>query len=1003
MIHEIKDFSGGETTLSRVPVGAKAVLGRCSGFDPSDGALSPEMTAAKINTGPGLGAVCEQTPFVFNDGTASIIACNADGEVCELASGIWSSGGGSVHVLPESIPVRQGRQVVFPGGGANPILAAYEPGSPSTKLRPLSLKSPVDYVEGARPLVTPVSSGVVRLFDCEDSSPWCSTDSHTTKWWDVDNTGTDKAVFTFTSNTTTGTRCFTKILNPGVDLTGKQYLILDLMVQGDPQKYDCAGLFPNDSAMLPSGYEIGLFSDAACTSQNLIVQLRIPALLPLGKVNRIAIALPKSAVPARGIAIFTSSFFIKPASGTTYALTVYSGGLKTDWSHISNCIAPAITFGDSPLVSQFEQIETGNTVSAPINNVISDPSFEQGTLHWSNIGIDPDIVSGNTFSGVKGLVLDDPGEGVYQNSIPTVANTDYWLEIWEKGPENYTGGAHFEIQPKLGGSNVGQLIRIPTTGSIDTQPVWHKFKVRFAMPAGTDNCKLSIIQDGGSRAVFHYLDDVAMYQADRTSPLSTYVLQTFAETGTDRIPENPLVRYCYVFCGKNLLGSPSFVNMVSNPSDPSQPDLYADPWSTMSLSIELPGTVGARVTDEYGDYVTHVLIYRQIYDGSVGTWSQWTLLAALPVKESISFVDTGSTDKLLPNGASVPSVLEITNDFASSARYAMVADHRVYAGCLDWDSVSGKWMRPTAIQVSGYDKPWAFSTVVDDASLCTDGGELDGYAVNGSEIRGIIARGDEKYVFLDNEFFLLRGDNPITGWQFVRLDSIGCRSARTLADCRSMIIWHDGNHFYAYAGGLAQPISRFKIDSSQIDWDAPHNAVYWQDKYVFFCRNRDGEGQLMIYDFASSSWRIRQSEALNLLGICNDGSNGRVYGINAQGDAVDLFGSVGIDGSTGSAVREVWTQYLVIADPSKDVQIREAIIEAVTDQPEGVELSMVFDVQGAKNNSSTRVLKIAPDRTRYSTGVNLQGNAIRIRVRYEGINPPVIYSLGVVTDEVGAR
>jgi hypothetical protein len=346
--------------------------------------------------------------------------------------------------------------------------------------------------------------------------------------------------------------------------------------------------------------------------------------------------------------------------------------------------------------------------------------------------------------------------------------------------------------------------------------------------------------------------------------------------------------------------------------------------------------------------------------------------------------------------------MEITNDYLGSGRYAMVSGHRVYAGCLDWDEETGCWQRPTAIAVSGYDRHWAFPTTSDEDSLATDGCELDGYAVNGTEIRGMIARGDDKFVFLDNEFFLLRGEDPISGWRFERLDGVGCVSARTLADCRSTFIWHDGRQFYAFSGGLAKPISRFAVDSSIIDWSKPHNAVYHGDRYIFYCTGTDGVHRLMSYDLVSGAWRVRESPSLELSGICTNGAGGPVYGVTAGGEAVDIMGSTAGDGQA-AAVRDVWTKYLVIADPQTDVLVRAAVFEIETEAPDGVNIDLTFNTQGLRNGTLTKTLHVTPERTRQRVGLNLQCNAIQVRISYTGENPPTIYSIGLITDEAAMR
>jgi hypothetical protein len=322
----------------------------------------------------------------------------------------------------------------------------------------------------------------------------------------------------------------------------------------------------------------------------------------------------------------------------------------------------------------------------------------------------------------------------------------------------------------------------------------------------------------------------------------------------------------------------------------------------------------------------------------------------------------------------------------------------VYAGCLDWNESGSKWNRPTAIEVSIYGKQWAFPTTVDENSSAIEGSELDGYAVTGSEIRGFVARNSEKYVWLDNEFFMLRGDYPITGWQFIRLDSVGCISNRTIADCRGMFIWCDGSEFYSWAGGRSEPISRHRVDVSLIDWTKAHNAVYCDDKYVCFC-NYDAEWALVVYDLLTGAWTVRRSDALELTGICTDGLH--VYGVTPAGDAVDVWGSTTADYGASSTVRELWTQYVILSNPGEEVHVKSLKLDIVAGT--AVDLDLVIGVHGTLNTTSTRKLAVATNKTRYDVNLNLKCDSLQVKLTYTGSTPPTIHFVGVEYDEVAAR
>lgn len=995
------DFSGGVTTLGRVSVESRAILGVCSGFDPSDGTLVPERVVGMISRSGLGGELPMQTPFGFVDGaTLRLIARDKDARIRELVGDAWGSAGDVVGLVSESIPARMGDQVIYSTAGSSAKIVAYEPGSPSTKTRPLSLKSPGDYVQDTKVLVTPSANTGVQLFGCEaDSSTyaWKSNDASASV-----SSGVNTATLSITETAPISTVLFKKNLPADVSLVGKSYLVMDIAISGDPQKYTDLGLFANDPAMQSSGYELVLYGSSGLVDS--IVSMPIPQIMPDGMVNRVAFRLPSAPAhnAVRSIGIRTTSFFTKPATGNTFQIFVYSQFFADDWSQIGNFLVGGIVWSKAPWAQVLNQ-DSGNGQSyvPPASNLVVNGDFESlVTAPWTFSGR-AELCGGHMGLNSVGMKGDD---WATQDDIPVSAGNQYKLSWWARD-DNNSRRFVVSIQPMDAlGNSVGSVIRYPDTGAAGPGTTWTSYSKQFTVPSGSTRCKITFRHDGSSDYHWIFVDDVSLTPVDTTASGSAWILQTFSADGKNKTPGSSFLRYAYVFCGMNLLGNPNYKNMISNPCYYPDWGQFADPWRTYNLSIELPeDEIGATVISEYGNYVTHALVYRQIYDGETGVWSSFSFVQAVPIGTAMSYSDEGYDAEAMVNSLSVPSEMEITNDYASSARYAMVADHRVYAGCLDWDDTLGKWRRPTAIEVSGYEKPWAFATVVDENSQSTDGGELDGYAVTGSEIRGIIARADEKYVFLDNEFFLLKGDSPISGWQFTRLDSIGCQSARTLADCRSMIIWHAGDHFYAYSGGLARPISRFCVDSSAIDWNAPHNAVYWRDNYVFYCSTLEGHRYLMIYDITSGAWRVRESDALEMVGICTDSASGRIYGITPAGDAVDVFGSGGSDGALQSTVREVWTQYLRVGDSSHDVQVSDAVLEVVTGESGGIDLDLTFETQGAKNGTATRVLHVEPDRTRYHVGLNMQCNAIRIGVQYTGVTPPTIYSLGVLTDEVAIR
>jgi hypothetical protein len=842
----VSNYRGGLTTRKRVSAQERSVLEVCSGWKTADGSLKLDDLVSKVTTGAALvGAVPAQVPFAHSDGsTVKIIARDVNEAIREHASGAWSGSQGTVDILSESIPAKLRQQIVIPTGGANAKMMVYEPDSPSTKIRPLSLKGPCDYDAIAAPTVSAAAMGAnapSMLFNNIDANPWASTDAlkytATTPW------GAYGALLAVGPTAAAGELAFTKSLGAvGVDLEPgmpRRFLVLDIQMNLEPRDYD-AGRFSNDAVQLPSGYVLTLYSDEACTSA--IQSWDIPACA--GRViTRLVFHINESSAFVKGVGISTASFFTAPASED--GILLYNGDTYlADMTHAGNWLQPGVQAAHTP----FGVILTALETSPP-----------------------------NT-------------QGVRQNVV---------------------------------------------------------------------------------------------------------VLQTFTDAGTDRTPENPLIEYCYAFCGKNLLGSAFFENMVSNPSLASAA-IVADPWQVPQVTLTLPGDPVA----EYGSHLTHVLYYRRTCD-AVGVWSDWEFWTSDPIGTIAVNGDGGSNDVATINGVSVPEILEITNDYASSARHAIFCDDRVYAGCLDWSNSLARWQRPTAIEVSSEGKHWAFPTTTDSESLPTDGGELAVPVETGSEIRGMLKRNQDKFIFLDNELFLLQGDSPVTGYRFWRIGGVGAK-ANTMAECRGFLIWHDGKHFQAYAGGTdIQAISEFEIDSTLIDWTQPYGACYCDNRYIFFCTH-NSEHALIIYDLPSGgmsgSWRIRYSDALNIVGICTDGQD--VYGVTPAGNVVNLFGGPD-DYGAQAPVREVFTQYIALAPTEYDTHIKQFVMDAVAAAP--CTVNVTLRTHSKANGFQSIEIPVTATCTRYEMNANLECNAVKIELTYSGTVDLQIFSMGVVTGEVASQ
>jgi len=854
----IGDFRGGQSLLRRIPADASARMSKINGFDCASGPLIPQGLVAKLNENAAIDAsIPPQTPVAWRSPHGIHVICrDAEGYVWELKRNLWEKSTARIPASLHGVPARTPEGVILPTDDGQ--LWFYEPHSSVTKARPLSLKGPCDYKGSEKPSVTPSAMAGVLLFDCEDGDDWAAPGTGCS----ADITSTDTAVLTATSTTPVSHKCFTKSLgSTGIALTGKVYLVMDLMVTGDLAEYAKGGLFLNDPNIYPSGYELRLYDNVGCTGTGFKT-LTIPALTPLGQVSRVVFHLGALTSTVKGVAITTASYWTAPAAGESRILTVWSEDFEDDWTQKSAFLMPEVVFLKSP---------------------------------WHDL-----------------TEVTDPSQST-KTALQAVTS-----------PTRTMG---------IGGSQTGRVV-LPPSGTTGT---------------------------------------------------SAMVLQRFPVTGAGMLPMMPKVRYRYCFCGRDALTKPLWVPMISNPSQ-SSVEHGADPWRTYPVAITLPGYL-ATVMDEYGDYITHALIYRQLYDGDNSTWGAWTFVAAEPIAASITYTDGGNDGLPLVDGAEVPVELELANDYGSACRYAVISQGCVWAGYLDGT-------RRVAIMRSSEGKFWAYPTTTDENSLVTDGTLLDDYGQTGMEMRGLLARNDDVYVWLDNEFFVCRGTDPISGYRFIRLDGVGTVSDRSIADCgRYGIVWNDGDDFYAYRAGLTEPVGRDRVDSHLIDWTQPHNAVYNGDRYILFC-HYDGAPSLLILDLRHGGWRIRTSEALGLIGICVADTSGPVYGVTMNGDAVSLFGGAE-DYGADSALVEVETGYLRVAGPGADTNIPEALLEIISDDPNGTEVTLTVTVQGFAQATQTKVVTVTPGRTRYQEGLNLKGEVVKLALAYTGATPPEIHYLGV--------
>jgi len=1119
----IGDFSGGETLRERVAQGEDRKLKLLSGWGNSTGALLPQGLPEQLNEDDlAAGTIPAQVPFAFRDadgvriifrdedevvrvmgtdGTSDAAStwtrflgnivddtflCNShgytDGEtvtVLTTAGGLTAgtiyyvvsaatntmkvsttSGGSAlnvtasdyywfakfagptIQVVSDNVPFRLEQLLVFAEDGSDAKLTAYELASESTRSRPLSLKGPLDYSETERPTVTASDAANQQLFSiAESGTHWEPVTYDAFPYWQHFPSDNYEGL-RFYSASTANTLCFTYDFGAdGENLANKKYLILDMV---------CRYTETNPNVVIKaSGMFGGWWHKVWDAAEEAIQQL-------FGKTSEYA-----DTEPASGLELYF------------YTEDIGHSGYHEDHLLRTHVIPQVSSNGRVNRI--VIHLGTNKAVDPQACTMAATGDLVTSTAHGLSVG------EAITFQSTTGGVTADIA--YYVSATPS-GDTFQFSATDGGGAFNITADGSNTWTVRIKGLGIGTASYwSPPTGSDDSW-TWWIYSNTF-----DDDWKF-IGNELMPTVLFNASPWVWMLPTDpgdtgQAANIIEYLSQSF-EAFT---PDHPYIRYTYCHRGRDALSTDEYNLMISNPSLPAG-KIFADPWRTYTIATTLPTNAAENsVIEDYGDYVTHELIYRSIYSGieedtetgEIGVWSDFEYIGRVAIAASMSYTNSerllvdctmaASTDlvtstahglnvgdaivfsattggveldhtyyliaaeanifyigegpddamadrvDLTADGSNVwsaalpalelddhdiPQLMETNHDYAQSARYAMTADGRVCAFCRKYNNTDSVWDRPLDGGMSNYGDYCSFPTSSDED---TDGQDLGEYAPDGVTVKGLLATNDIKFVFLDNQFFELVGRDAGQGWRFLRRDAIGCTSGKTIADCRSQIIWHGPDHFYRYAGGIAEPISKGLIDSSLIDWDEAHGFVYSKDRYVGFCNYADPDASTnwcrMVYDLTTDSWMRTHSTAYQLAGICTDAPTGTVYGITHDGDVINVFGGTTNYGDD-EAVYTVETRFIRIAPPNEVRHVSYGVLEAITEE-DSIELTVTFGGQGLVDETKDAIaLVVTSGQTKYSKpelATNIIGDAVKATVSYTGATPPEIYFIGFGVDE----
>lgn len=1044
MITGTSKFTSGVTTIDRSAT--PDALNKISGWSTENGYAEPIGFPKEVVAGTGFVASSKPS-FIYTDVARETMLCvDASDHLWEVnltdSPVTMVDTGYLCDMEDDSMMVRMGKQVVIPCLDG---LKVWEPGTDHGTVRLLSIKSPEDYIEGAKPTATLTQNSAVMLF------------SDTANNWVADKGGSpdedaSRVIFPLTSASTNGCIASRSIGATGISLSGLEWMLLDVKITGDTQDYSRTGLFVNNPGLIPSGYSLRLFSDESCTT--LITSILIPKLETDSKIHRCLFNVAGFTSTVKGVGLYAEDFCVPPAGSGTRSITLYTEAWRSDWKHKGSFLLPAFSFSASPL-SEYTKVDAGVASSSATNLLADHGGFEQTIVDktvidgWSKegglAGEPLPYVSGQDWyiSEVK-TYRDMPRSGsvscniegnqstkdeddidrikqIKSEVVACKANTRYKLEYWIRRPRIVTGTrwgdpevydtVKFYSKITATGSATSYLYPFHSGGvwsatdlnqseiiSSTMREEWCSNDYKqiidyFVTPSTATGIAVTI---GVNPTDFYggvNVDDVSLTEVNVNASGSTYIIQDFADDGSDVTNELPQMRYRYAFCGKSSSSTRDYYLMISNPSADSSPTLVADPWGSFTITASIP----TGVATDYAGLITDIAFYRSVYDVTLGTWGQYYLCGKGVISAgSASCIDTGDIVDLYVGDFALPYVMETSNDFGFSAKHVTYADNRLYCGNLEYaldegQTVTSSWQRATTMQISTWNKAYAFPTTTDSTSPPSYGSELEGFTKLTSDIRHIDNVGSTKFVFGDQEIYAIAGNNSSDGWYAVQADTIGCISSRFAVCRREGIIWYDGDYFYMLTGEGVQNISSMRIKKGMIDLTKSYGACGCSSKYYCYCYY-DGAWSLLEYDLYLNAWFVHVSPMYELKSICS--SYDTAYGVIESGTDDSIVQITGTAVEIGDRV--ITTAYIACGDPSVDTQLSEALIDASVTA--NCTATVVITYLGKKNDTVTRTIAMTPDVTRYHVNVNALASAAKISVSFDDANCPKINFIGFLYD-----
>ncbi len=495
----------------------------------------------------------------------------------------------------------------------------------------------------------------------------------------------------------------------------------------------------------------------------------------------------------------------------------------------------------------------------------------------------------------------------------------------------------------------------------------------------------------GSESVSFYIDEIKIAKNADVDALVDRSAMSTPETGQSYPAVNREYMVCYA---RKRLGQDGVYSdkwEVGNPSDVVVTSVAPAGNQVVTVDIsKLPGNYPLVDGGLLNANINWVLVYRKIatkgaylyeYVGKDDTPIMEGLVASASITDDGTAGDYDEENDL-------PQFSPTQNVPPPIAKYAAHVNGVLWLGGLNYNK--GLWLNPGAVACATRYKPAYFPP---SPSMIGEGQEWDGFAISGSEVRGLGGLGDITLIFFENEVFAISSAES-SSQRPTYLAPVGLASQRTYASNGRIGIWQASDEFYGCDGTRVFQASDNQIDVSLIDLDDPHDAVCTGEHYILYA-TYDSHPCLLILNLITNGWFVRRlsgmvtedetitEEDLNLLGIGYDGASDTIYGLSTAGKVVKFFDGDTIwtdAAATGTPVYRIATADIPLESPGRDTTLDAVLIDA--DAPSSAPdttLAVTATCKGKKNTTiGPKNITIEDGIAEYEQPINQMSRVVKL-------------------------